>query len=344
MNKPLKVFITYSHRDREAKGELVTRLSVMVQNGLIEIWHDNEILPGDRWSKALSNNLQTSDILLYLVSAASLASKNCNEELTEALKKASLRIIPIILEACDWLGHRSSDFQALPDFGKPITAWEPQSDGWQNVVQGIRKNVEDMLTPAQSSPGTKPAKPDLANFLPMLGQLDKAVDAYSHTIHLDKQNAYAYHRRGIAKGGLGQFEEAIADFDKALDLDPQNADTYYYRGLAKVSLAQSEGAIADFNEILRLNPGDAYAYLHRGLAKVSLAQFEEAIVDFDTAICLNPQFAEAYYSKGLAEGGIGRHEEARANFQRAIELATEQGNEELARLAQEALNKSPSSN
>ena len=138
MNKGLKIFITYAHKNSEAKDELITSLDVLGQNGLIDVWHDNEILPGDRWRDAIFNNLADSDILLYLTCRYSLASENCNKELTAALNP-NIRVIPIILEHCDWQNHQLSDFQALPDKGKPINEWQPDSKGWLNVVEGIRK-------------------------------------------------------------------------------------------------------------------------------------------------------------------------------------------------------------
>ena len=81
MREPLKIFITYSHKDTEAREELRRRLAVMEKQGKITLWDDNEILAGDEWYKDISNNLADSDILLYLVSASSLASENCNKEL-----------------------------------------------------------------------------------------------------------------------------------------------------------------------------------------------------------------------------------------------------------------------
>ena len=96
--------------------------------------------------------LLTSDILLYLVSAASLASKNCNKEFAEALK-ANIRVIPIILESCDWQNHQLSRFEVLPHKGKPISKWDHESDGWQNVVEGIRKAVDKMQSQMDSPTG-----------------------------------------------------------------------------------------------------------------------------------------------------------------------------------------------
>ncbi len=104
----------------------------MESEGKIKLWDDNEILPGDEWYKDISTNFAASDILLYLVSATSLASKNCNKELAGALS-TKIRIIPIILESCDWLNHKLSDFQAFPDQGNPINNWQSESDGWQDA-------------------------------------------------------------------------------------------------------------------------------------------------------------------------------------------------------------------
>ena len=102
MSKGLKVFITYAHKNTEAKDKLITYLAVMKREGLISIWHDNEILGGDRWREEIfSTNLPDSDLLLYLVSANSLASENCNKELAIALDE-KIRVIPIILEYCGW--------------------------------------------------------------------------------------------------------------------------------------------------------------------------------------------------------------------------------------------------
>ena len=126
MNTPLKIFITYAHKNAAAKDTLITYLAVMKQNGLISVWHDNEILPGDKWRDAIFTNLADSDLLLYLTSAYSLASENCNKELAAKLKElsensnANVKVIPIILEHCDWQNHQLSNFQALPDKGKPL--------------------------------------------------------------------------------------------------------------------------------------------------------------------------------------------------------------------------------
>ena len=87
MSAPLKVFITYAHKNRQAKDKLIECLRGMQREGLISIWHDNEITAGDEWREEIfSTNLPNSDLLLYLVSTSSLNSENCNKELAEAVK------------------------------------------------------------------------------------------------------------------------------------------------------------------------------------------------------------------------------------------------------------------
>ena len=208
-----------------------------------------------------------------------------------------------------------------------------------------------------------------------LGRHEEAIADYTNAIRLNPQYADAYNNRGTAKSGLGRHEEAIADCNDAIRLNPQLAEAYYNRGNAKHALGRHEEEIADYTNAIRLNPQYADAYNNRGNAKSTLGRHEEAIVDYDQTIRLNPQYVKAYCNRGIAKGVLGRHEEAiadfneairinpqlagtyynrgianketkeyemaRADFQRALELATEQGNQELAQDAQRLLDELP---
>ena len=113
MSKPLKTFISYARDDRKRKKDLRKCLRGMERAGLIEIWDDNEIITGDRWrDEIFDTNLPYSDLLLYLVSASSLDSENCNRELGIALEE-NIRPILIILEDCDWKNYKVSNVQAV---------------------------------------------------------------------------------------------------------------------------------------------------------------------------------------------------------------------------------------
>ena len=226
MKKSLKTFITHSHEDKQKKKKLRTCLAVMVRDGKLELQDDDDITAGGKASQEdILRQVSDSDILLYLVSAASLASENCNKELTEAVR-AERRVIPIILENCDWLGDRLSNFEVLPDKGKPINKWKPQSDGWQNVVEGIREAVEEVQAQADSPSRTSEekirAKSALqhGNVLLIIKQINTAIEHYFRAIELNPDNAAAYNNRGVAYHTKGDYDHAIEDYMTAIRLDP----------------------------------------------------------------------------------------------------------------------------
>ena len=212
MSNPLKVFVTYARKNRKEKDKLVTYLKGMQREGLISIWHDNEIIAGDKWREEIFNtNLPDSNLLLYLVSASSLDSENCNRELGIALEE-NIRPILIILEDCDWENYKVSnvqtvstegfrlneweslklgDIQALPAGVKPLNEWNPRSKGWQSVVAGLRKDIQTILSQAELAL-------QQGNFLMTLRQIDRAIEAYSRAIELNRNYAEAYNNRGAA--------------------------------------------------------------------------------------------------------------------------------------------------
>ena len=323
MRKPLKIFITYSHQDTDAKDKLIECLAVMKQQDMITTWHDNEILPGDKWREAISNNLTDSDTLLYLVSASSLASKNCNKELGEALD-SKIRVIPIILESCDWQNHRLSEYEVLPNKGKPINEWTPESKAWQNVVNGIQK-VIDNIQDQTSDSAQKEALPKwvfrLGNFLIMIGQIDRAIEAYSHVIGFDSNSASAYGNRGVAYDIKGYADQAIADLNKAIELKPDDAAIYYNRGIVYRSKGDVDRAIEDYTKAIELRLDYAVAYYNRGEAYYMRRNLDCAIEDYSQAIELNKNYVEAYSNRGIVYRSKGDVDRAIEDYTKAIELS-----------------------
>ena len=326
----LKGFITYSHEDTAAKDELRKRLAVMEQKNELTTWHDGEIAAGDEWYEDISKNLAEADILLYLVSAASLASKNCNKELAEALT-ANIKVIPIILEHCDWQQHQLSDFEVLPLKGKPISQWEDPSEGWQNVVEGIRAVISKMQVQAKPSPNITPEEVEIlsklvfqkGNFLMMLDQMDEAIEVYSRAIELNPNHAASYSNRGAAYCGRDEFDLAIADYNKAIELDPELAQAYSNRGAAYWGKDEFDLAIADYNKAIELDPKLAHAYYNRGATYRAEGAFDLAIADCTKAIELDPKLAGAYNNRGVAYRVKGAFDFAIADCTKAIELDPE---------------------
>ena len=164
------------------------------------------------------------------------------------------------------------NLRVLPDKGKALNEWTPESKGWKNVVKGIRKTVEAMQKAKAEPPASEQAKRRLvtllfqqANFLLMIGQFDQAIQAYSVVIELSPDDPAAYNNRGIVYDEKGDYDRAIADYDKAIARKPDYAEAYNNRG---------------------------EAYRHKG-------DYEKAIVDYDKAITLKSDYAESYHNAVL---------------------------------------------
>ena len=326
MKEPLKGFITYSHEDTAAKNELRKRLAVMEQQNELVTWDDGQLTPGDgALQEDILKNVADSDLLLYLVSAASLASKNCNRELAVALKR-EIRVIPIILEHCDWLHHQLSGFEVLPKKGKPISKWEDESEGWQNVVDGVRKAANEVRVQANLSSEYDQNRRlaewvfQQGNFLVMLGHFNKAIEAYSHAIALNLHHAFVYYNRGVAYSNKGKLDAAIGDYNTAIKLNPDHAKAHNNRGLAYYDKGNVNLALKDYNKAIKLDPNHTSAYINRGNIYHKTDEFNSAITDYNEAIKLDPTDADTYYNRGNVYNDNGETDLAIKDYNTAIKL------------------------
>jgi hypothetical protein len=155
-----RIFISYSHRDEAMLDRLHTHLAMLRREGAISEWHDRKIKAGQEIDSAVDRELESSQIFLPLISPDFLASTYCYErEMQRAIERHEadqLKVIPVILEPCDWLASPLSKFKALPKDGKPVTDWNNQNTAWLNVVAELRKAVSPdqfggIQTPASSA-------------------------------------------------------------------------------------------------------------------------------------------------------------------------------------------------
>lgn len=118
-----KAFISYSHADEKSLERLHKHLAMLLRDGTLSTWTDNQILAGESFNRKIRDSLEQSAIFIALLSPDYLASNYCYEtEFLHALKLAEegkIRIVPVILEPCEWLKSPFKDFMALPKDGKP---------------------------------------------------------------------------------------------------------------------------------------------------------------------------------------------------------------------------------
>jgi len=151
-DRPAKLFVSYSHRDERYRETLESHLKVLKSAGLLDIWHDRRIDPGDDWKGEIDHALEEADVVVFLVSADFLASDYCNDvELSRALERhadGSCRVVPVIVRDANWKLSKISEFQALPTNGKPITTWPNKDTAWRIVAEGLERVIRDITWPS----------------------------------------------------------------------------------------------------------------------------------------------------------------------------------------------------
>jgi len=145
---PLKIFISYSHKDESFKNELVTTLAALQRRGVVDTWQDGRIDPGDEWYKSIQNAMNECDLALLLVSPTYIASGFIQEEeqpkLLQRRKEMQLRVIPIIVRPCTWQSEPVlKDLQALPQNGKAVIKFPKATGARDEVWMDIANAIEE---------------------------------------------------------------------------------------------------------------------------------------------------------------------------------------------------------
>lgn len=123
----VRVFVSYSHQDSGHIAERDSLLSYLrgLEREGVSFWCDTRIDAGDLWDAELRRQMARADIALFLVSQAFLNSKYCRDveavTFTKARRSKGLRVVPVILSACDWqtVGWLS-ELQVIPGEGRNI--------------------------------------------------------------------------------------------------------------------------------------------------------------------------------------------------------------------------------
>jgi len=140
---PAKVFISYAHADETLRDRLGKHLTPMVREGLIEPWHDRQLLPGADFGNEIDENLERADLILFLASADSLASEYCYEiELKRALARheaGEAIVVSIILDHCDWKNTPLAKFIVLPRDGREVVKHPNHNEAFQQITEELRR-------------------------------------------------------------------------------------------------------------------------------------------------------------------------------------------------------------
>ena len=147
---PISLFYSYAHEDESLRDELAGHLKILERRGLINAWHDRQIVPGQAWGQAIDQHLLTADLVLLLVSKDFIGSDYIwGVELAQAMQRQRAQqceVVPIIVRAVDIDPADAEDLpflklQALPPDLLPVTSWTNRDEAWTQVAKGLRATV-----------------------------------------------------------------------------------------------------------------------------------------------------------------------------------------------------------
>ncbi len=142
--------------------------------------------------------------------------------------------------------------------------------------------------------------------------------------------ADVYHLRGLCLSLLGQPEKAVEAFDRSLEVNPRYIDALIHRGVTLAELGRSAEADASFQRAAALGHVGSGGYsrpvasrlanLHAGLgdAYAEVGNSNEAITEYQRAVGLGPDFHDLRYRLARLLLEAGRPLEAREELERII--------------------------
>lgn len=132
----MKVFISHSH---ETKA-LAQKVREALKRAGLDVWNDQEILPGDNWAAKIGQALDSSQAMVVLLTPEALNSPTVLWDIEYALgrKTFSKRLIPVLvgseenlpLENLPWILKHLKMIK-LPAYGK-------QDEGIARITQALQ--------------------------------------------------------------------------------------------------------------------------------------------------------------------------------------------------------------
>ena len=104
-----------------------------------------------------------------------------------------------------------------------------------------------------------------------------AIQAYTHALRLQQNNAVVYANRGMCYLKLKQYRQALADCTAAVQIDDAYTKAYLRRGIAHRRLGQHSQALADLDVVLGREPRNQEASEHRRCSQLEVEKAEREL-------------------------------------------------------------------
>lgn len=150
--KIIKGFVAHSHADRKIIDEFMLDLRGLEFDYSVKFWIDDGIPPGDRWEERIKENINESDIFLLMMSRSFLGSDFIRTKEWKWIRERELSahqviVVPVILDDSRWDTYWGG-YEAVPKLHglvRPVTRWEPLSEGLTRAAEGVERALTDTL-------------------------------------------------------------------------------------------------------------------------------------------------------------------------------------------------------
>jgi hypothetical protein len=160
-----RLFVSYSHEDKRWFKQVRTQLRVLERAGLVDVFDDTRIQPGEDWHARLNEEMQQAKVGVLLVSASFLNSDFIHAKeipnLFHKHEQEGMIIYPLLLRPCpwqevDWL----SKIQIRPQGAKALSLYPGPSR--EQVLAEVAREIAAMLRGANPEVTPNPKKSNAA--------------------------------------------------------------------------------------------------------------------------------------------------------------------------------------
>lgn len=323
----IEIFCCYAREDKGHLNKLKKHLMPLEWQDIITVWSDTDIDAGEEWEEAIKKHLNTSHIILLLISSDFLASSYCyGEEMKRAMERhenGEARVIPIILRSIPFLNNLPfGKLQMVPTNAKPVTQWIDTDDALTDISEHIGKIVKDLRAQQLF---------EEAEQLCWEKRFAEAIIIYDLLIRQEPGYAPAHFGKGQSLLELKKYEECLECLDRAFELDRKLANTHFYTCQARAleqlgrtteSLAAYDNAIqiCDNNDKNEASLQKAFFYMCKAYLLRANGRYREALQMHEQSADLHPHGA-IYAEIGDIQDILQHPEQALEAYQLAIHLS-----------------------
>jgi tetratricopeptide (TPR) repeat protein len=189
------------------------------------------------------------------------------------------------------------------------------------VAKGMLTEAQDVLSKAiRIDPSNPDAHYNMGVAMFRQGKVDEAVRHWSQTLRLKPTDPDAHYNLALVKLSRQDFVEAIKHLYKVVQYNPEHADAHYRLGMALVHQKNIEKATTHLSEAVRLDPDNGDFHYNLAIALASQGQTDETIEHLSAVVQIQPDNAKAHYNLAVMLSRKGKINEAIRHWSQSARL------------------------